>query len=172
MQIICPVLIIRSARNELQAEFGFVHVRTSVHRKPKGEILRNWRVAGDFAQQILDRYHPVIGEYVMIEPALKLIGKLTPKLNKSLDEFPRGCQNFPRPLFWLDLYRCSTYIWRGEWWYRLLLAKASKWRVVFRTRFQIKIIWRPLVTSCSLVWTKTLKGESWFPRVIQGCNIP
>lgn len=45
-----------------------------------------WR--GDFAQEILDRYHLIIDEYVMIEPSEKLTGSVTPELKRRLQEFP------------------------------------------------------------------------------------
>lgn len=64
------------------------------NRKVKVIEIGVWR--GDFAQEILDRFHSVIDEYVMIEPALKLTGQLAPELEKRLKEFPK---NFPSVKF-------------------------------------------------------------------------
>jgi predicted DNA-binding protein len=64
------------------------------NRKVKVIEIGVWR--GDFAQEILDRFHSVIDEYVMIEPAMKLTGQLAPELEKRLMEFPK---NFPRVKF-------------------------------------------------------------------------
>jgi len=57
------------------------------NRKVKVLEIGVWK--GDFAQEILDRYHSVIGEYVMIEPAPKLVGSLKPELEKRLKDFPK-----------------------------------------------------------------------------------
>jgi len=45
-----------------------------------------WR--GDFADTLLTRYNDSIKEYVMIEPAQKIVGSLTPELQRRLEEFP------------------------------------------------------------------------------------
>ena len=66
----------------------FMEERACVEdRKVKVLEIGVWK--GDFAQMILDRYHLVIAEYVMIEPALKLTGRLTPELEKRLKELPK-----------------------------------------------------------------------------------
>jgi len=55
-------------------------------RKVKILEIGVWR--GDFAKEILVRYHHIIGEYVMIEPAEKITGSMTPELRQRLNEFP------------------------------------------------------------------------------------
>jgi len=55
-------------------------------RKVKILEIGVWR--GDFAKEILVRYHHIIAEYVMIEPAEKITGSMTPELKQRLQEFP------------------------------------------------------------------------------------
>uniref|UniRef100_A0A7S0RFS6 Class I SAM-dependent methyltransferase n=1 Tax=Pyramimonas obovata TaxID=1411642 RepID=A0A7S0RFS6_9CHLO len=57
-----------------------------------------WR--GDFADTLLTRYSDSIKEYVMIEPAQKLVGQLTRELQRRLEEFP---ERFPEIKFrWIN----------------------------------------------------------------------
>lgn len=55
-------------------------------RKVKILEIGVWR--GDFAKEILVRYHHIIAEYVMIEPAEKITGSMTQELKQRLIEFP------------------------------------------------------------------------------------
>ena len=55
-------------------------------RKVKVLEIGVWR--GEYANEILSRYHHVIEEYVMIEPAEKITGSMTPELKQRLKEFP------------------------------------------------------------------------------------
>eukprot|EP00959_Pyramimonas_sp_CCMP1952_P227750 4761836-Pyramimonas_sp.AAC.1 len=43
---------------------------------------------GDFADELVTRYHNSIKEYVMIEPAQKIVGSLTLELQRRLEDFP------------------------------------------------------------------------------------
>ena len=55
-------------------------------RKVKILEIGVWR--GDFSKEILVRYHHIIAEYVMIEPAEKITGSMTQELKQRLIEFP------------------------------------------------------------------------------------
>jgi len=55
-------------------------------RKVKILEIGVWR--GDFANEILVRYHHIIAEYTMIEPAEKITGSMTPELKQRMLEFP------------------------------------------------------------------------------------
>ena len=55
-------------------------------RKVKILEIGVWR--GDFAKEILVRYHHIIAEYTMIEPAEKITGSMTPELKQRMLEFP------------------------------------------------------------------------------------
>jgi SAM-dependent MidA family methyltransferase len=56
--------------------------------KRKVKILEIGVRRGDFSKEILVRYHHIIAEYVMIEPAEKITGSMTPELKQRLIEFP------------------------------------------------------------------------------------
>ena len=56
------------------------------NRKAKVLEIGVWR--GEYAHEILSRYHHTIEEYVMIEPAEKITGSMRPELKQRLKEFP------------------------------------------------------------------------------------
>jgi len=43
---------------------------------------------GDYAHEMLSRYHHTIEEYVMIEPTEKITGSMTQELKQRLKDFP------------------------------------------------------------------------------------
>ena len=83
-----PFSIFSNPKTSYRENLGmFVEEKACLEgRKVKVLEIGVWR--GDFALQILDRYHSIIAEYVMIEPAEKLTGAMTPELEQRLKKFP------------------------------------------------------------------------------------
>ena len=87
----CPqnmMQLISDPRTSYREELGrFIEFRRcSTGEKSVVLEVGVWR--GDFANELLTRYHDSIKEYVMIEPAQKIVGSLTPELQRRLEEFP------------------------------------------------------------------------------------
>ena len=87
----CPGVAFRTFSNpctSYRENLGLFVEEKACQEKRKVKILEIGVWRGDFAKEILVRYHHIITEYVMIEPAEKISGSMTPELKRRLNEFP------------------------------------------------------------------------------------
>jgi len=88
-----PFQIFSDPRTSYRENLGLFVEEKACLEKKRVKVLEIGVWRGDFAELILDRYHSVIEEYIMIEPAQKLQGSLTPELEQRLKEFPSKYPN-------------------------------------------------------------------------------
>ena len=87
----CPQVAFDTFSNPLTSyreNLGLFVEETACLEKRKVKVLEIGVWRGDFSKEILLRYHHVIAEYVMIEPAEKITGSMTSELKQRLSEFP------------------------------------------------------------------------------------
>merc|ERR1711965_14164 len=83
-----PFRVFSNPRTSYRENLGLFLEEKACKEQRKVKVLEIGVWRGDFARAILGRYQVIIDEYIMIEPAEKLTGKMTPELRELLKEFP------------------------------------------------------------------------------------